>query len=135
MIRKLLSIPAKIGENFSKAELNAWLASLDAEINEAGRQGDAFLLELCIAECTAANDDREAEMIRRGIRLGLHLASFYREEYRRAVTRKELKPPKPTVTDEQIREAVNTYSTRAEQSKRLGISVRQIQTRLRKMTS
>lgn len=48
-------------------------------------------------------------------------------------TNKNLRVSTSPITDDQIREALEKHRTREEQAKRLGISVRELQRRLRKM--
>jgi hypothetical protein len=73
---------------------------------------------------------------------GLELARWERQlsmnlAYERLVRRGEKQlqvlPNKPTVTDQQVRDASKRFKTRAEQAEHLGISTRQVRTRLSKL--
>lgn len=136
MTKELTSIPFGPAGHFALADLRAWLNDLDAywqASEHEGRGGDALRLAMSIVECSEASNDREAELVRRGIRLGLHMSAFDRRAWHRLVAQETLRSPAPTVTDEQIAQVVSEHPKRAEQAKRLGLSVRQLQRRLAKM--
>ena len=135
MNKKLLSVPFSDAGHFSKAEMLEWLGNLADYVGRADskdRGGDALRLEMSIEECrSAAENDDEAELIRRGIRLGLHLASFDRKQYHSNVARSHGSGGRPkTVTDEQILDATVKFRTRQEQADHLGIGKRQLEKRL-----
>jgi hypothetical protein len=140
MNKDLLTLPFTEEGYFSKADLQTWLEALERYVDgkEVGEgksavgAGDTMRLLLSIQQCgpdIVANDD-EAELVRRGIRLGLQLAALDRKQYHSNVSKRTLKPRKKTVTDEQILAAIDAFPTRAKQS---GISARQINRRLEKI--
>ncbi|WP_373054593.1 hypothetical protein [Thioalkalivibrio sp.] len=136
MKKHLQSIPTTIEGEFTKDDLQTWLAGLEEYLDSQdheGRGGDALLTFMSLTSCGEVANDHEAELVRRGIRLGLQIAAFDRRRYHSAVAAKNLHPPAPTVTDEQILQAEALYATRDEQAAHLGIGKRQLQRRLAKM--
>lgn len=107
---------------------------------EPERVGAAVLAAMALEDCErAVQTDSDAELIRKGFRLGAAVASLERRVYYRAVHAKSeanLKPPPKFVSDERIREVINDprFPTRAAQAKELGFrNVRSLQKRLEKL--
>lgn len=136
MPKHIEDIPFVPEGEFTRADLEDWIQGLRAYIDasdQEGRGGDALRLHLSAYFAGGDLTDDEAELIRRGIRLGLHLAAFDRKDYHSWVAKQTLRPRKPTVTDDQIREAVKKFKSRKEQSDWLGISQRQVTRRVAKL--
>ena len=102
---------------FTRTELTALLSELDRYIKQAksdGRGGDALRLLWSMRECEYIENDDEAELVRRGIRLGLHLASFERKAYYRDVQARHRKLGQVTKAqniESRNRQWVNDYNT------------------------
>jgi hypothetical protein len=76
---------------FSKTELTDYIDMLFTYVDETQgdeRGGDALRLFMSLEQCRSSFEtDDEAEIVRRGIRVGLNLAAFDREMFYRAVQR------------------------------------------------
>lgn len=85
--RRLMTVPAPNFEGehaFSMTDLDEWRRAVDAYIEGAPDTDKAavwVLLRMSLDQCNEATTDREAELVRRGIRLGLHLAAFDSDFY------------------------------------------------------
>ena len=85
--RELMTVPMGGLGQFSKVDLDRFLFLLQREIAEedSERGADQLMVIASLLDCKATTTDREAEFVRRGMRLGLHLASFHRDAYYRVV--------------------------------------------------
>jgi hypothetical protein len=135
--KNITSIPFDPSRYFNRKEIDSWLTDLESHVDQSdqnGRGGDVLRLLMSIVECRApVETDDDAELVRRGIRLGLHLVAFDRKVFHRSVAKKTLTPRQPVVTDKQIIEVVKDqkFHTREMQAAGLGIGTRQLLKRLK----
>ena len=138
LLRRLLRVSLLENDVFPRADLLALLDDLRAYLTEADATDrfevgmKVWLSEVC---CRQVDSDHEAELVRRGIRLGLTLADFDRVVYHRAVatTGGAKGGRRRAVSDEEIKRAINESPTKRKASVKLGIEYRTLLRRIAKM--